>query len=108
QQRVAIAAMLPHEPRVWLLDEPTRGADASARGWLAARLRAHAEAGGAAIVATHDMESAATYATRVVGLDAGAVRFDLPARTAFGRGGPCETQTAQIVDGAITPAEVTR
>jgi len=108
QQRVAIAAMLPHEPPVWLLDEPTRGADANARSWLAARLQAHAAAGGAAIVATHDVESAATYATRVITLDAGEVRFDLPARTAFGPGGPVATQTAQLVAGAITPAEVTR
>lgn len=108
QQRVAIAALLPHAPPVWLLDEPTRGADAQARRWLAGQLREHAENGGAAIVATHDAESAATYATRVIGLDAGEIRFDLPARVAFGRGGPCETQTAQLVEGAITPAEVAR
>jgi energy-coupling factor transporter ATP-binding protein EcfA2 len=55
QQRVALAAMLSHGPRVWLRDEPTRGADGAARHWLAARLRAHASTGGAAIVATHDI-----------------------------------------------------
>lgn len=106
QQRVAVAAMLAHDPRVWLLDEPTRGADAEARDWLAGRLRQHAATGGAAIVATHDIESAARYATRVIGLDAGRVHFDLPARQAFAANGPLPTQVARLVPGAITPEEV--
>ena len=106
QQRVAIAAMLTHLPPVWLLDEPTRGADAAAKAWLAQRLRAHAAGGGAAIIATHDIESAARYATRVVGLDGGRMVFDLPARQAFAADGPAPTQTARLVPGAIIPAEV--
>ncbi len=106
QQRVAVAAMLAHQPRLWLLDEPTRGADAAAREWLAARLREHAAAGGAAIVATHDIESAATYASRVIGLDGGRVLFDLPARQAFAANGPLPTQIARLVPGALTAEEV--
>lgn len=108
QQRVAIAAMLAHEPRAWLLDEPTRGADGAARAWLAHRLREHAASGGAAIVATHDVESAARYATRVVALERGTVRLDLPVRAALGHGGPCPTQVAQLVPGALTVDEVVR
>lgn len=106
QQRVAVAAMLAHGPKVWLLDEPTRGADGAAKSWLAERLRGHAAAGGAAIVATHDIESAAAYATRVVGLEGGEVAFDLPAREAFAADGPLPTQIAQLVPGAITLDEV--
>lgn len=106
QQRVALAAMLAHDPRVWLLDEPTRGADGAAKAWLADRLREHAAAGGAAIIATHDLESAARYATRVVALDRGTVRFDLQARAALGHEGPFPTQVAQLVPGAITVDEV--
>ncbi len=106
QQRVAIAAMLAHEPRAWLLDEPTRGADGAAKAWLARRLREHAAAGGAAIVATHDLESAAHYATRVVALERGAVRFDLPVGAALEHGGPYPTQVAQLVPGALTVDEV--
>jgi energy-coupling factor transport system ATP-binding protein len=108
QQRVAIAAMLAHEPQVWLLDEPTRGADGRAKAWLAERLKAHAAAGGAAIVATHDVESAAQYATRVVRLKDGSIAFDLPAGKAFAADGPLPTQVARIVPGAITLDEVTR
>ncbi len=108
QQRVAIAAMLAHEPKVWLLDEPTRGADGPAKAWLARQLRAHAANGGAAIVATHDVESAAQYATRVISLQAGSVVFDQPAREAFAAGGRLPTQTARLVPGAITLDEVRR
>lgn len=108
QQRVAIAAMLAHEPKVWLLDEPTRGADGPAKAWLAARLERHAAGGGAAIVATHDVESAAQYATRVVQLHAGEITFDLPARVAFAASGPLPTQVARLVPGALTLEEVHR
>jgi energy-coupling factor transport system ATP-binding protein len=106
QQRVAVAAMFAHEPRVWLLDEPTRGADAAAKSWLAGRLRAHAAAGGAAIVATHDIETAARFATRAIGLEEGHIRFDLPARVAFGSDGPVPTQVARVVPGAVLPEDV--
>jgi energy-coupling factor transport system ATP-binding protein len=106
QQRVAVAAMLAHEPPVWLLDEPTRGADAEAKARLTARLRAHADAGGAAIVATHDIESAAQFATRVVTLESAAIVSDLSARSAFAADGPHPTQIARLVPGAITLSEV--
>ncbi len=106
QQRVAVAAMLAHEPPVWLLDEPTRGADPAIRAWLAERLRAHAAGGGGVILATHDRELAARIATRVLRLDGGRMEFDLPARDAFGSGGPLPTPAAQLVAGAILPEDV--
>ncbi|MCL4230526.1 MAG: ATP-binding cassette domain-containing protein [Dehalococcoidia bacterium] len=107
QQRVAIAAMLAHRPKVWLLDEPTRGADPAAKARLAGQVQAHVTAGGAAIVATHDVESAARFATRVVGLEEGRIRFDLPVRKALGHDGPLPTQVARVVPGALVPEEVT-
>jgi energy-coupling factor transport system ATP-binding protein len=106
QQRAAIAAMLAHEPAVWMLDEPTRGVDPAAKQWLARALCAHARGGGAVVVATHDVEFAASVATRVVGLSGGRVDFNLPAREALGHGGPIPTQVAQLVPGAIHPDEV--
>lgn len=106
QQRVALGAMLAHEPRVWLLDEPTRGADGAAKSWLAQRLRTHARAGGAAIVATHDLESAAHYATRVIELRQGEIVFDGPACEAFGANGRHPSQVARLVPGAVTVDEV--
>ncbi|MCC7365335.1 MAG: ATP-binding cassette domain-containing protein [Dehalococcoidia bacterium] len=106
QQRVAVAAMLAHGPRAWLMDEPTRGADGATKAWLAVRLREHAAAGGAAIVATHDLESAARFATRVIGMDRGELAFDLPAREAFASSGPLPTQVARVVAGAVVVEDV--
>lgn len=106
QQRAAIAAMLAHAPPVWLMDEPTRGADQSTKSWLAEALRAHADRGHAAIVATHDIESAARFATRVIGLERGEVAFDLPVREALGSAGRLPTQVARVVPGALVVEEV--
>lgn len=53
-QRVALAAAFAQEPKVLLLDEPTRGLDVRSRQLLVAALAAHAHRGGAALVATHD------------------------------------------------------
>jgi len=106
QLRVALASLLAHDPPVWLMDEPTRGADLSVRRFLASRIREHATRGGAAIVATHDLEAAAHFATRVVRLNDAGIEFDLPARQAFGFDGPCPTAIASLVPGAITLDEV--
>ena len=106
QLRVAVAAMLAHRPPVWLLDEPTRGADVASREWLAAALRHHAAGGGTAIVATHDIDAAASFATRVVGMEQGEAVFDLPARQAFGAGGPYATSLSRVVPWAVTLEDI--
>jgi energy-coupling factor transport system ATP-binding protein len=108
QERAALATMLAHDPPVWLLDEPTRGADIAAHRRLACTLRDHACRGGAAIVATHDIESAARWATRVIALDQGRIAVDLPVRKALGHDGPMPTQVARLVPGALTYDEVDR
>ncbi len=58
RERVAIAAALALSPDVLLLDEPTRGMDLPHRAALVKSLRAHAARGGAALVATHDLDLA--------------------------------------------------
>ncbi|MCW2920705.1 MAG: ATPase component of various ABC-type transport system with duplicated ATPase domain [Thermoleophilia bacterium] len=69
RQRLALVAATAHRPPVWLLDEPTRGMDATARRWVAQHLLAHARAGGVALVATHDPALAAAIATHRLRLD---------------------------------------
>jgi energy-coupling factor transport system ATP-binding protein len=54
RERVALASILVAEPVVLVLDEPTRGMDVAARAALAARLRRHADDGGAVLLITHD------------------------------------------------------
>jgi energy-coupling factor transport system ATP-binding protein len=79
RQRVAIAAVAVGEPDVLLLDEPTRGMDAHSRESLARAVAAHAAAGGAVVLATHDVELAARCCTSVVVLGDGDVVASGPA-----------------------------
>ena len=76
RQRVAIAAVAVGGADLLLLDEPTRGIDPPTAAALEAALRDHCQAGGAALMATHDVELAARVATRVVVLGDGDVVAD--------------------------------
>lgn len=62
---VALAAVVATDAPVLLLDEPTRGLDAEVKRRLRAFLRRFADGGGAAVVATHDVEFVAPLADRV-------------------------------------------
>ena len=70
---VAVAAIAATPAPVLLLDEPTRGLDPRAKDTLGRYLRRRAASGRATVFATHDVELAATLATRVVMLAAGEV-----------------------------------
>ncbi len=80
-QRLAlvVAIQLTAAPATLLLDEPTRGLDYPAKAALTALLTDLATAGGAVLVATHDVEFAAGVAHRVVVLAGGRVVADGPA-----------------------------
>jgi energy-coupling factor transport system ATP-binding protein len=109
KQRLALAVVLGEPdlqaPGVLCLDEPTRGMDRARKGELAAFLR---DAPSAVIVATHDPEFAAAFATRVVLLGSGTVIADAPAPEILAGGTYFATETARILGGAggaLTPAE---
>lgn len=68
---LAIAIQTVEQPRVLLLDEPTRGLDPDARDQVADIIVASAHKGAAVVVATHDDDLVAAVAMRVVELDAG-------------------------------------
>lgn len=72
-QRAALAAMLVAEPRVLLLDEPTRGLDYAAKHTLARLLKALLVSGRGVVLVTHDVEFVALCANRVVLLGEGEV-----------------------------------
>ena len=73
RQRVAIAAVAVGGPAVLLLDEPTRGMDAPSKRALEHAMREHAAAGGAVVIATHDVELAALSASHALVLADGDV-----------------------------------
>jgi energy-coupling factor transport system ATP-binding protein len=80
RQRVALAAILVAEPQLILLDEPTRGLDYEQKHELAALLLELKREGRAVMMATHDVELAASCADRVALLAEGQVVVDGPAR----------------------------
>ena len=73
RERVALATVLAADPRVILLDEPSRGMDPSRRALLADALRRRVGAGAAVLVATHDCAFAAAVADRQLELVEGRV-----------------------------------
>jgi energy-coupling factor transport system ATP-binding protein len=91
------------------LDEPTRGLDRARKEALARWIGELAERGAGVIVATHDVELAARFATRVVLLARGRVIADGPPDELLGGGWYFATETARVTGGhAITPEQGAR
>ena len=77
-QRLALARMLLHRPRLLLLDEPHASLDARGAALLDDELAAATADGRAAIIVTHEVERVARVADRLVVLRAGRVVLDEP------------------------------
>ena len=84
RQRVALAAILVPQPRLVLLDEPTRGLDYAAKQSLADLLQSWRTAGTGVLLVTHDVEFAALLADRVVIMGRGEVIADGPTAAVLG------------------------
>ena len=86
------------------LDEPTRGLDRARKHDLSAWIEDLAARGAGLLVATHDVEFAARFASRVVLLARGRVIADGDPLEVLGGGWYFATETARITGGrAITP-----
>ena len=72
RQRVALARLLTCASLLWVLDEPFTALDAGGVTTIDAMLREHAEAGGAAIIASHHPVALGAVTPRVVSIDTGA------------------------------------
>ena len=112
RQRLALAIALagrgPEEdelPGALLLDEPTRGMDRARKAELADLTRGLADRGAAVVIATHDVQFAATFADRVVLLGRGDVVADGPAEEMLSGGWYFSTEVARILDGAAITVE---
>ncbi|MEN6378051.1 MAG: energy-coupling factor transporter ATPase [Methanofastidiosum sp.] len=73
RQRVALASVLVSEPEILILDEPTRGMDYFLKKELISYLKEKAKT---VIMVTHDVETAAEFADRVVLLSEGNIISD--------------------------------
>lgn len=76
RQRVALASVLVARPEVLILDEPTRGMEYRLKSDLMRFLRRYKENGNTVVLVTHDVETVAEYADRVVLLSEGRVVVD--------------------------------
>ena len=84
QQRLALARAWATRPALLFLDEPTANLDPSAKKEVEAMLEKLKADGMTMVMSTHNLGQAKRLATRVVYLDHGAIRADLPTARFFG------------------------
>ena len=82
QQKVVLARWLGIEPRVFLLDEPTKGVDVGAKDEIHAIIRQKAAAGAACVVVSSDLPEVLAIAHRVVVMREGVIQGELSAEAA--------------------------
>jgi energy-coupling factor transport system ATP-binding protein len=110
RQRLALAIALAGRmegdelPGLVALDEPTRGMDRARKDELGALIEGLARRGAGVLVATHDVEFAATFAERVILLGPGRVIADGPAEAILSGGWYFATEVARVLDlpGVVT------
>jgi lipooligosaccharide transport system ATP-binding protein len=73
RRRLVLARALMNEPRVVLLDEPTRGLDGESRAQYLEILQGMKRQGATLLLATHEMEEAATLCDQAARLERGSV-----------------------------------
>ncbi len=73
QQKVVVGRSMAREPRVLLLDDPTAGIDVGSRRELLGHVRRFADAGGAVVLVSSELDELSDVADRVLLLDKGAV-----------------------------------
>lgn len=78
RERVALAAILVAQPKLLLLDEPTRGLDYCLKGELGRLLAGLTKEGLTVVTVTHDVEWAAEYADRIILMFDGRIISDGP------------------------------
>lgn len=80
RKAVAFASTFVLDPKVFLLDEPTKGMDAVRKRELAAIARRRAARGRSVVFITHDVDFAYAFTDRTVVLEEGEVCHDGPTR----------------------------
>ncbi|WP_460799105.1 ABC transporter ATP-binding protein [Microbacterium sp. GXF0217] len=83
QRRATLAIGLAMRPKLLLLDEPTSSLDTQSRDDVTTMLAELAESIECTVVATHDMQLVAEWASRVLVLEGGKVLADVPPRELF-------------------------
>ena len=82
---ISLASVLAVQPEILVLDEPTRGMEYRLKGELMNFLREYAAQGKTVVLVTHDVETVAEYADRVILLGEGRVVVDGSKRDVLSR-----------------------
>jgi rhamnose transport system ATP-binding protein len=82
QQKVVLAKWLAANPRVLLLDEPTKGVDVGAKFEIHEMIRRQAAGGLAVLVVSSDLPEILALADRILVMKEGALQGELPAHDA--------------------------
>ena len=86
QQRLALARAWAAQPALLFLDEPTASLDPTAKKEVEALLAGFAADGMTLVMSTHNLGQAKRLASRVIYLDEGEIRVDLPVESFFSEG----------------------
>jgi heme ABC exporter ATP-binding subunit CcmA len=78
KRRTAIAVAAARRPQLWLLDEPHAGLDQSGRDIVDSLISDAAAAGGAVLVASHELDRVQVVVDRQVTVAGGLVREEVP------------------------------
>ena len=103
-QRLALARAWAVRPQILFLDEPTASLDPSAKKEVEALLASFAAEGMTLVMSTHNLGQAKRLATRVVYLDHGEIRVDLPTERFFSRvaGASSDARADLFLKGELT------
>ena len=82
QQKVVVAKWMATNPRVLLLDEPTKGVDVGAKFEIHEMIRQQARAGLAVLVVSSDLPEILALADRILVMKEGELQGELSALTA--------------------------
>ncbi len=109
QQLLALAKVLATEPRLLLLDEPTKGIDAAAKARLIGVLKALKQQGMTLVIVTHDVEFAAECADRCCFVFRGQIVSSGTPRSCFSQNSFYTTSVSRmtrgLIDGTVTVAD---
>lgn len=100
QRRATLAIGLAMQPAVMLLDEPTASLDAASRREVTALLTGELNSVKTAVIATHDMQLVAEWASRVIVFHNGEIMLDTDKRSLFANAAVLET-------AGLTPPQIT-
>ncbi len=101
QQKAALAKILLTEPKILLLDEPTKGLDCAFKHKLALILRRLTENGTTIILVSHDLEFCCEHSDRCAMLFCGRIISCVPPAKFFSENGIYTTSVSRMTKGIV-------